>query len=96
MHHDFTKFNLLKPRLLEIVDKMLAEDIARLMAQIPHEETTTVPEPLIKGKNLYFVLFVYLCCVCLPFICLNFYNFYTKPSKTAPIQIFNWNIIKYP
>lgn len=36
--HDFTKFNLLKPRLLEGVDKMLAEDIARLMAMIPQEE----------------------------------------------------------
>ena len=36
--HDFTKFQLLKPRLLEGVDKMLAEDIARLMAMIPQEE----------------------------------------------------------
>uniref|UniRef100_A0A2P2I094 EH domain-containing protein 1-like n=1 Tax=Hirondellea gigas TaxID=1518452 RepID=A0A2P2I094_9CRUS len=36
--HDFTKFNALKPRLLEAVDKMLAEDIARLMAMIPQEE----------------------------------------------------------
>lgn len=49
VHHDFTKFNPLKPRLLEVVDKMLAEDIARLMAQIPHEETTSAQEPLIKG-----------------------------------------------
>lgn len=51
VHHDFTKFNLLKPRLLEVVDKMLAEDIARLMAQIPHEETISAQEPLIKGEN---------------------------------------------
>lgn len=50
VHHDFTKFNLLKPRLLEVVDKMLAEDIARLMAQIPHEETISAQEPLIKGE----------------------------------------------
>ncbi|TGZ42260.1 EH domain-containing protein 1, partial [Temnothorax longispinosus] len=48
-HHDFNKFNPLKPKLLEVVDKMLAEDIAKLMAMIPHEETTTVSEPLIKG-----------------------------------------------
>lgn len=37
-HQDFNKFNLLKPKLLETVDKMLAEDIARLMAQIPLED----------------------------------------------------------
>jgi EH domain-containing protein 1 len=35
---DFTKFNAIKPRLLEVVDGMLATDIARLMAQIPKEE----------------------------------------------------------
>ncbi|XP_015521927.1 EH domain-containing protein 3 [Neodiprion pinetum] len=48
-HHDFTKFHPLKPRLLEIVDKMLAEDIAKLMAMIPHEEMATSTEPMIKG-----------------------------------------------
>lgn len=48
-HHDFNKFNPLKLKLLEVVDKMLAEDIAKLMAMIPHEEVTTVSEPLIKG-----------------------------------------------
>ncbi|CAG5083179.1 Similar to EHD1: EH domain-containing protein 1 (Bos taurus), partial [Cotesia congregata] len=49
VNHDFTKFNPLKPRLLEIVDKMLAEDIAKLMAMIPHEDVSTTIEPLIKG-----------------------------------------------
>ncbi len=34
-HHDFTKFNPIKPKLLENVDKMLANDIARLMTMIP-------------------------------------------------------------
>lgn len=48
-HYDFSKFNPLKPKLLETVDKMLAEDIAKLMAMIPHEEVTKVSEPLIKG-----------------------------------------------
>ncbi|XP_058792333.1 EH domain-containing protein 3 [Phymastichus coffea] len=48
-HHDFTKFNLIKPRLLEVVDKMLSEDISKLMGMIPHEETTTTSEPNIKG-----------------------------------------------
>ncbi|PSN36946.1 EH domain-containing protein 1 [Blattella germanica] len=49
VHHDFTKFHPLKPRLLEVVDKMLAEDIARLMAMIPLDEVHTVSEPLVKG-----------------------------------------------
>ncbi|XP_070165897.1 EH domain-containing protein 3 [Polyergus mexicanus] len=48
-HHDFSKFNPIKLKLLEVVEKMLAEDIAKLMAMIPHEEVTTVSEPLIKG-----------------------------------------------
>jgi len=49
VHHDFTKFQPLKSRLLEVVDKMLAEDIARLMAMIPHDEVHIVTEPLVKG-----------------------------------------------
>jgi len=48
-HHDFTKFNVLKPRLLEVVDKMLAEDVARLMAMIPQEELMSKVEPNIQG-----------------------------------------------
>ncbi|XP_045124397.1 EH domain-containing protein 3-like isoform X1 [Portunus trituberculatus] len=43
-HHDFTKFNVMKPRLLEAVDRMLAEDIARLMAMIPVEEASVNKE----------------------------------------------------
>ncbi|KAK7603206.1 hypothetical protein V9T40_003205 [Parthenolecanium corni] len=46
---DFTKFQLLKPRYLEVVDKMLAEDIAKLMALIPLEENQNVAEPMVKG-----------------------------------------------
>lgn len=38
-NQDFAKFNPIKPKLLEIVDRMLAEDIAKLMAQIPQEES---------------------------------------------------------
>ncbi|XP_060516136.1 EH domain-containing protein 1 [Cylas formicarius] len=37
---DFSKFNPLKPKLLDIVDRMLAEDISKLMAMIPLEEVT--------------------------------------------------------
>lgn len=47
---DFTKFQLIKPRLLEVVDKMLAEDIANLMAMIPLEENVTVTDPIVKGR----------------------------------------------
>lgn len=56
-HQDFSKFQLIKPRLLEVVDKMLAEDISRLMAQIPHEETAASSEPLIKGMLIHFLYF---------------------------------------
>ncbi|EGT47196.1 hypothetical protein CAEBREN_20402 [Caenorhabditis brenneri] len=52
---DFSKFNPLKPKLLEVVDGMLATDIARLMAQIPKEEasapagTNGSSDPTVKG-----------------------------------------------
>ncbi|XP_023035903.1 EH domain-containing protein 1 isoform X2 [Drosophila willistoni] len=48
-HQDFTKFHSLKPHLLDIVDNMLAKDIARLMEMIPQEEMTLVSEPVVKG-----------------------------------------------
>lgn len=41
-NQDFTKFQLIKPKLLDIVDRMLAEDIAMLMAMIPQEEMNHV------------------------------------------------------
>ncbi|CAH1103169.1 unnamed protein product [Psylliodes chrysocephalus] len=34
---DFSKFNPLKPKLLDIVDRMLSDDISTLMAKIPME-----------------------------------------------------------
>ena len=48
-HHDFTKFHSLKPKLLETVDYMLANDIARLMQMIPNEEAVMSREPQVKG-----------------------------------------------
>ncbi|XP_066593941.1 EH domain-containing protein 3 [Prorops nasuta] len=48
-NHDFMKFNVLKPKLLEVVDTMLAKDIAKMMALIPQEETVTINDSLIKG-----------------------------------------------
>ncbi|XP_074651932.1 EH domain-containing protein 3-like [Tubulanus polymorphus] len=41
-HHDFTKFHALKPKLIEAVDKMLCDDISRLMAMIPQEERASI------------------------------------------------------
>jgi len=38
VHHDFSKFRLLDKRFLEKVDKMLAEDISKLMLMIPQED----------------------------------------------------------
>ena len=35
--HDFTKFSIIKPKLLDAVDSMLTQDIARIMQMIPHE-----------------------------------------------------------
>lgn len=49
VNHDFTKFHPIKPKLLEVVDRMLAEDIAKLMDMIPQEEVNIVMEPVIKG-----------------------------------------------
>ncbi|PIO75379.1 EF hand [Teladorsagia circumcincta] len=47
--HDFTRFNPIKPKLLEIVDGMLASDIARLMAQIPKEEAQVTAAATTNG-----------------------------------------------
>ncbi|CAD6186752.1 unnamed protein product [Caenorhabditis auriculariae] len=58
-NQDFTKFNIIKPKLLEVVDGMLATDIARLMSQIPKEEAMSLgaasnggviaEQPTVKG-----------------------------------------------
>ncbi|CAG4988759.1 unnamed protein product [Colias eurytheme] len=56
-NHDFTKFHPLKPKLLEVVDHMLATDIARLMDLIPQEDVNVVNEPLIKGKSICYNIY---------------------------------------
>ncbi|KAF5285282.1 hypothetical protein FQR65_LT13296 [Abscondita terminalis] len=49
-NQDFTKFHPIKPKLLEIVDRMLSDDISVLMAKIPQEEVNHIEsEVLIKG-----------------------------------------------
>ncbi|RWS30308.1 EH domain-containing protein 3-like protein [Leptotrombidium deliense] len=50
VNHDFTKFNPIKKSLLDSVDKMLAEDISRLMAMIPQEQVEQKEESsTVKG-----------------------------------------------
>ena len=44
---DFTKFHPIKPKLIETVDQMLRDDIARLMAMIPLEEQVMITVLLI-------------------------------------------------
>jgi hypothetical protein len=51
-NQDFSKFHSLKMPLLDTVDRMLANDIAKLMSLIPQEEAEMVSEPLIKGMKL--------------------------------------------
>lgn len=51
-HQDFTKFHSLKMHLLEVVDQMLATDIAKLMEMIPHEESNLVSETIVKGESI--------------------------------------------
>uniref|UniRef100_A0A182SUU0 Dynamin-type G domain-containing protein n=1 Tax=Anopheles maculatus TaxID=74869 RepID=A0A182SUU0_9DIPT len=51
-NQDFTKFHSIKMPLLEVVDRMLSIDIARLMSMIPQEEMQLVSEPLVKGRLL--------------------------------------------
>ena len=52
-YHDFSKFPLLKPKLLESVDRMLANDIARLMTLIPKEEEQRADTAVVKVPVSY-------------------------------------------
>lgn len=45
---DFSKFQVLKPKLLDTVDDMLANDIARLMVMVRQEESL-MPSQVVKG-----------------------------------------------
>nr|XP_023025028.1 EH domain-containing protein 1-like [Leptinotarsa decemlineata] len=38
---DFSKFHSLKPKLLEVVNEMLSNDISQLMSMIPHDSSPT-------------------------------------------------------
>ncbi|XP_002736717.1 EH domain-containing protein 1-like [Saccoglossus kowalevskii] len=47
--HDFSKFNQLKPKLIDRVDHMLSNDMTRLMQMIPTEEAVSSKEPAVRG-----------------------------------------------
>jgi hypothetical protein len=63
MRQDFARFSALKSHLLEAVDMMLANDIARLMSMIPQEALTT--DLFVMGKDhvriCYTSLYVWFC-----------------------------------
>jgi hypothetical protein len=51
LQFDFTKFNPLRKPLVDTVDRMLADDISRLMSMIPHEQQIETREEttVVKG-----------------------------------------------
>lgn len=68
MNVDFSKFQSLKPHLLEEVDKMLANDIAKLMAMIPLQDVDNCkikngdsePQTIIKGMTFAIVFLQFI------------------------------------
>ena len=48
-YHDFSKFPVLKPKLIEKVDEMLSNDIARLMQMLPQEAEDRNAEQTLRG-----------------------------------------------
>jgi len=59
-YHDFSKFPVLKPKLLETVDRMLADDIARLMTLIPKEEEQRIDASVKVLSLAFYFLFTNL------------------------------------
>lgn len=48
-YYDFSKFNALKQKYLDDVDKMLADEISKLMALIPHEREEMKEADKVEG-----------------------------------------------
>lgn len=46
---DFSKFNVLKPKLIETVDQMLRDDISKIMLMIPKEQEMNNSAPVQGG-----------------------------------------------
>lgn len=51
LQFDFTEFNPLRKPLVDTVDRMLADDISRLMSMIPHEQQIETKEELTVVKG---------------------------------------------
>lgn len=49
MSHDFTKFKVLKPKLMSALDDFLTIDIAKLMPLLRKEETEVASQPGVQG-----------------------------------------------
>lgn len=52
IQQDFSKFNTLKPKLIEAVDSMLRDDISKIMAMIPREQELSAESAPVKGGAL--------------------------------------------
>ncbi|XP_072031725.1 EH domain-containing protein 1-like isoform X1 [Amphiura filiformis] len=46
---DFSKFHALKPKMIEKVENMLANDMTNLMQMLPAEEAQSAPEKVVRG-----------------------------------------------
>lgn len=49
LKQDVNKFHSLKPKLLEVVNEMLSNDISQLMSMIPHESSPPTQESVSGG-----------------------------------------------
>lgn len=49
---DFSKFNTLKPKLIEAIDTMLREDISKIMLMIPREQEQNIETAPVQGGAL--------------------------------------------
>lgn len=52
LQQDFSKFNILKPKLIDTVDQMLRDDISTIMSMIPREQELSVETAPVKGGAL--------------------------------------------
>lgn len=52
LQQDFSKFNTIKPKLLEAVDMMLRDDISKIMAMIPREQELNAETAPVQGGAL--------------------------------------------
>jgi hypothetical protein len=81
---DFSKFQGLKPHLLDEVDKMLTNDIADLIAMIPLQEANNIdlknkdsePQTVIEGLSWSHISYINKI-IKKPFLCENAYCYFS-------------------